>query len=326
MAGLLFISSSNMNKRNRTLIVSTLIVFLSLLGVDYIVGKVGDYVMTIIPKDATESGLSKDNFRLNHVMADVVIVGSSRGCHHYVSEVLRDSITHFTGVEYSIFNCAIGGKFINSNSCAAESIMDRYTPKLLIFEVSEEELSGANSIKDMEFSAVNYNNNRFVKQYLDALGLEERVKMLSSMYRFNRKALFIVASFNKKSKGSLGYQPLNKKMTIHQKHNALREDSHRDIDKYSLNNFTRVLQTAQDKEIPLIIVSSPKFAPADNNEFLAKTCRQFGVPYIELYNLELFNHHPEYFQDVRHLNDDGAHVYTELFFETLKPYLTPLME
>ena len=33
-------------------------------------------------------------------------------------------------------------------------------------------------------------------------------------------------------------------------------------------------------------------------------------------------HHPEFFKDASHLNDDGAHVYTAMFFEELKPYLT----
>lgn len=89
--------------------------------VDIVVGKAGDYVMTILPADSGPSGqISKDNYRLNHVMTDVVIIGSSRGSHHYVSEMLRDSINQYTGVEYSIYNCAIDGKFINSNSCAAE--------------------------------------------------------------------------------------------------------------------------------------------------------------------------------------------------------------
>ena len=40
----------------------------------------------------------------------------------------------------------------------------------------------------------------------------------------------------------------------------------------------------------------------------------------------MLNTRPEYFQDAAHLNDDGAHIYTGLFFDQLKPYLTPLMQ
>lgn len=41
-----------------------------------------------------------------------------------------------------------------------------------------------------------------------------------------------------------------------------------------------------------------------------------------MYDINTFNDHPEFFKDVSHLNDDGAHIYTALFFEKLKPYLT----
>ena len=62
----------------------------------------------------------------------------------------------------------------------------------------------------------------------------------------------------------------------------------------------------------------------DKNEILIDVCSQYDVPYIDLYDLELFNRHPEYFRDPGHLNDKGAHIYTELFFKHLKPYLEEL--
>ena len=34
-----------------------------------------------------------------------------------------------------------------------------------------------------------------------------------------------------------------------------------------------------------------------------------------------FNDRPELFYDARHLNDDGAHIFTAMLFEQLKPYL-----
>lgn len=156
------------------------------------------------------SQIAKDNYRLNRVTTDIIIVGSSRGSHHYVTTMLRDSINSYTGYQYSLYNGAIDGKFINSNSCSAESIMDRYKPRLLIFEVSESELSGSRSVSDMEFAAVNYNNNQFVKKYLDDLGWKERIKIASNMFRYNQKVLRVVSSFIQKGGGETGYEPLYK--------------------------------------------------------------------------------------------------------------------
>lgn len=312
-----------MKANNRQLLFSAIIVIACLVLVDIIVGKVGDYAMEKIPNFSGQ--IAKDNYRLNRVTTDIIIVGSSRGSHHYVATMLKDSINCYTGGQYSLYNGAIDGKFINSNSCSAESIMDRYKPRLLIFEVSESELGGSRAVRDMEFAAVNYNNNQFVKKYLDDLGWKERIKIASNMFRYNQKVLRVVSSFIQKG-GETGYEPLYKRMIVLPKKDTENIKTERDIDEYSLRNFTRVLQTAREKGVLMVAVSSPRFSPTDNNEFLSSLCAEYGVPYIELYNLELFNTHPEYFQDASHLNDDGAHVYTGVFFDALKPYLTPLME
>lgn len=304
--------------KNRYLIVSAIIVAVSLLVIDITIGIAGDYTMTIIPDFSGQ--LSKDNYRLNRVKTDVIIVGSSRGCHHYVSTMLKDSINQYTGKQYSLYNGAIRGKFINSNSCSVESIMDRYHPKLIVFDVSEFELDGANSRHDMEFSAPHYKSNRYVRRYLDDLGWKEKVKLRSNMYRYNTKLLRIVSSFISKGEET-GYDPLYGTMKVLPVKNTSSLPQ-KEFDEYTIKNFTRVLETAQNKGILLVIASSPYYHPHDNNEHLAGICKRFNTPYIDMYNMDTFNNHPEYFQDEGHLNDKGAHLFTGLFFANLKPYIT----
>ena len=310
-----------MKVSNKNLIISTITIIVSLIIIDILIGKSGDFTMKRIPDFSGQ--IAKDNYRLNRVTTDIIIVGSSRGCHHYVSTILKDSINNYTGGEYSLYNSSIDGKFINSNSCSAESIMDRYTPILMLFEVSESELGGENSVRDMEFAAVNYNHNRFVKQYLHNLGWKERIKISSNMFRYNQKILRIISSFIQKG-NETGYEPLFNKMTFKPTKNNKIEQEDRFIDDYSLQNFTRVLKTAKEKGILLVVVSSPKFTPNDNNESLSSLCKKYDTPYLELYNLESFNTRPELFNDATHLNDDGAKIFTNLVFEHLKPYLETL--
>lgn len=295
---------------------SVAVIVVSLLSIDFLIGKIGDYAMEIMPDYSGQ--VAKNNFRLNRVSTDVVIIGSSRGAHHYVTTMLCDSINNYTGKNYSAYNAAIDGNFINSNSCAAESILDRYAPKLLIFEVSEWELAGGQAEKDMEFAAVNYNNNRIVKRYIDDLGWKEKVKVSSNMFRYNQMLLRIASSFFKKGDES-GYEPLYQKMTIIPEKQSS-NNSHT-IDDYSLTNFERVLKTAKDKGVLMVVVSSPCFDPTDNNLFLKELCEKYDTPYIDCYNIDSFNQHPEYFKDNIHLNDEGAHIYTSLFFEQIKPLI-----
>lgn len=306
-----------MKKKNIQFVISLVIVVSAIIAVDASVGIIGDCAMRNMPSFSGQ--LAKNNYRLNRVESDILIIGSSRGAHHYVTTQLCDSVNNVTGKNYTAYNSSIDGNFINSNCCAAEAVMERYSPKLLILEVSEWELSGGQAVRDMEFTAGNYKNNKVVKKYLDNLGWKERVKMKSSMYRFNQKALRIASSYIQKG-DETGYEPLFQTMTtipeiVSEPHNR---------DEYSLANFKRVLSTAKDKHINLIVVSSPSFRPVDNNEFLSELCESYSIPYINCYNLDLFNNKPELFKDFDHLNDDGAHIYTAMFFDKIKSYLNDL--
>lgn len=307
-----------MKRKNLLFLISVLVVTGSLIVVDLIVGKAGEYALKKMP-DFTRTQISKDNFRLNRVNTDIVLVGSSRCTHHYVSTMLRDSINACLGENYSIFNCGVDGRTVNSNSCAAESIMNRYSPKLLIFDVSDSEFSDVRT-EEMESSAVNYSDNSFVREYLNDMGNKERVKVASNMFRFNRRLAHIVQSFVNKPENT-GYEPIHGGMTADPEYKTREIKPVQQINEYSREVFTKVLQTAKDKGIFLVVVASPRFRPTDNNIFLTNLCQQYEIPFIELYDLEEFNSHPEYFKDRSHLNDEGAQLFTSFFFQELKRYL-----
>ena len=222
------------------------------------------------------------------------------------------------GGTYSLYNGGIDGRYVNYNCCTAESIMERYSPRMIIFEVSESELTGTDVLSEMDLIFPLYTTNRYVKQYVDALGWKQKIKCASNLYRYNDIMLRIASSFFA-SADSTGYEPLYKEMTVIPEFHA--EASTHDLNDYSTNNLSRVMEKAQEKGIQMIVVSSPRFRPSNDNRRLADLCAKYEVPYIDLYNLELFNSHPEYFQDQGHINDKGAHIYTSIFFEHLKPYL-----
>ena len=98
------------------------------------------------------------------------------------------------------------------------------------------------------------------------------------------------------------------------------------VDAYSENNLRRVLHLCKDKGVNLVLASSPRFRPENDNELIHSLSQEYGVPYIDIYNSVFFNNHPELFKDTSHLNNDGATIYTQLFFEELKPYLETLRQ
>ncbi len=313
-----------MKKKNILFIITVLGMIGLLIIVDSVVGMLGELALSKMP-DYAYTQISKDNYRLNRVTKDIVLVGSSRCSRHYVSTMLRDSISAFLGRDYSLFNCGVDGRPVNNNCCVAEAIMDRYKPKLLVFDVSELDLATGVQKGAMEDFGVFYKDNSFVKKYLDDMGWKERVKMSINMFRFNRRFAHIVQSYLNDTNDD-GYEPIYQKMSAPSEMDYKLKVTSHSINEKSLENFSRVLQTAKDKSVFLIVVSSPRFRPNDENYFLADLCHGYGIPYIELHNLDVFNSHPEYFKDRAHLNDTGAHLFTDLFFQELKPLLYSLSQ
>lgn len=297
-----------------------LIMLLLLIFADVLIGIVADRIMHKLPNYSGQ--LAKDNFRLHRLDTDIVIVGSSRGSHHYVTKQLNDSIDRYFGNHYSLYNAAIDGKFANSNSCAAEAIIARYFPKLVIYDISENQFIN-NEVADIEFSSPFYWSDTIVRRYLDNLGLREKFLMKSSLYRYNGKVFRIVASFVQQVPANDGYEPLYGSkidtLTTDNKQKIITEI--RPLNTYSINNFENVLKKYSSANVPLIIVCSPSFRPNNNNLRLKALCDNYNIPFIDMYNEAYFNNNPSLFSDHTHLNDDGAQIFTTLFFEQLKPYL-----
>lgn len=310
-----------MNKDIRRFGISLVITVLLLIATDFIIGFVADKVVDQMPNYSGQ--IAKDNYRLHRLQTDIVILGSSRGSHHYVTSLLGDSINYYLGKENSIYNAAIDGKYANSNSCAAEMIISRYRPQLVIIDLPEIQLASTD-VSDIKFSSPFYRKDSIVRKYIDNIGLEEKMLMKSSLYRYNGKILRIASSFLRQKDADDGYVPLYGTTIDTTKHN--KSTMHKSIESQSLNsysetNFRRVLRKYTSENIPLIIACSPRFQPDDNNNQLRKICDEYSVPFIDLYDVPYFNEHPGLFKDAGHLNDNGAHVYTKIFFEKLKPYL-----
>ena len=299
----------------------TMLIFTAMIAViDITVGIVADRLMDKLPDYSGD--FAKDNYRLHRLETDVVILGSSRGCYHYVSRQLSDSIDAYLGKHLSLYNAAISAKFANSNSGAAEAISARYHPQLVIWDISEKQLCNG-QVEDIEFSSPFYWKDTIVRRYLDNIGLKERILMKSSLYRYNGKLFRIVSTIFSPEAPNDGYESKRGSKIDLAKYNKEAEVSMPllELNIYTLNNFENVLKKYSSAGVPLVIVCSPKFRPTDNNKRLAAICEKHGIPFIDFYDTPYFNDHPELIYDANHLNDDGAHVYTALFFEQLKTYL-----
>ena len=120
------------------------------------------------------------NFICNSVNDDILVFGSSRALHHYNPVILSDSLN------LSCYNCGQGGNGAILNEARYQLILQRYKPKVLIYDVFPEFdlLGGEDNHKYLRYLKAYYERKGIPEVFESIDGLE-KYKMLSQMYRYN---------------------------------------------------------------------------------------------------------------------------------------------
>lgn len=297
--------------------VAVLIVLASVAVVDVAVGKVMDWM---IPQISNQGDTGKTYYSLNDVNTPVVIVGSSRAAHHYVTEMIEDSL------RMSAYNVARDGCFFSYNCCVINSILDRYTPELIIWENGTEYLY--DDMDDpLESLYPYYDSNTWVNKTIkEELPFTEYARLNSSIYQYNSIVHRIVSRYRGRNsfmdETIKGYLPLKPK-TLRKELQLMPERiSSVRLSDTKVERFRQTLARAKGKGVKMIVVDSPKFKKRDKNNLSAvkmqELCQRYGAMYFDNSQLTYFLDHPELFNDATHMNDDGAKIYTELFLKQIQ--------
>lgn len=310
---------------------SSLIVIVGFLLVDNIFGFIADKLTMKLPDNGGYT-VAKEKRLLYNLNDDVIIIGSSRASHHFVSSILQDSINTYLNKKVSVYNGGLDGRYLDCSSLLIENLITNHQNKLLIWEIDNYSLYD-NGFATIQYFAPFYHKNKIVKQYIDNLGLVTRIKMKSSLYRYNFNASFFKVLFGLVTKDNCvaGYSPLYNVMKFdpNAEEKTNKETTnvrYREVNDYLYSNFVRVMNLCKKKKVNLIVISSPNYGKNKNTygekqDILSKLCKERNIPYINMIDEEYFENHHELFQDGGHLNDNGAKAFTKMFFEKLKPYL-----
>lgn len=285
---------------------------------------IGNKMTALLPDHGGQ--INKQKYTIKRLETDILIVGSSRASHHYVPDLLGQEINNYLGSDYSIYNAGMDGHFIDCSCLIIESVLSRYTPKIIILDVSDDEISNSELKNRLLSFTPYYKRNLIVKRYLDKLGLKEKIKLKSNLYRYNEKLIHIANGFISGKEKDIynGYEPLFKVMTnatSTKKEPNEHEELQLKADEFSKDNFSNILRKCNEEDINLIVVTSPRYGSKKPNKIITSLCNEYKIPYVNMEKYEYFNNHPEFFQDIGHLNDSGAKEFTSMFFERLKQYL-----
>ena len=242
---------------------------------------------------------------------DVLVFGSSRAKHHYVPDIIEDSLG------MTCYNTGEDGNGIILSYGFLKMITERYTPKVILYDVSSFDVSVDDNVKYLDLMKPYY-----FEPGIDSIFWEvepkTRYMMLSSFYRYNTTWLRVVGSFiHPMINYPKGYAALNKTMDYEPE---LLDPKQIVIDSVKINFFEKFIRLAKNRGISLMCFVSPIYkGTEENNYYTIKTlCSKYDIPFLFYGSDTDMVQDKSFFQDKLHLNDKGARFYTRKLTQVLR--------
>lgn len=274
---------------------------------DFGVGRFFDWAMTKMPSEGER--VAKSDYVINKVEADFIVIGSSRAEAHYDSKVIQDAFP-----EYSVFNCGVDGQLFNYINTAFNSIMDRYSPKVVVWDFQLKDLVD-DTPENMSLLYPYYYQNENVRKVLDDQDATLKYIIWNSCYRYNGTAGRILRAMRMSERNKMGF-------LSHQSSDKSRKFKPEKVgwsDKIQLNQsrveaLESTLKRANEKGIKVVLCISPylsKFTGVHPTiQELHRLSEKYSIQFVDMSQLEGFVGDTGYWYDGGHLDAEGAEVFT----------------
>ncbi len=247
---------------------------------------------------------------------DLLIMGSSRAYHHYVTAMLEQSF----GMEG--YNLGRDGAGVLYHYAVYKTICERKKPKMLLLDLNPDELLARDVTYELLYQLLpHYGKNDYIKDVVNLRSRFEWLKARSRLYRYNSQ-LFYIAVDNVKHPGihdSKGYLALEG--SVKNKPEIVTWNTPK-MDTLLFRYFEKILEEAHSNGTRVVVCISPIYKRYSDSApgivQVKRICQQQNVTMLDYSQDTTFLNHPEYFRDVLHLNDAGAHLYTRLLIDALQ--------
>lgn len=283
---------------------------------DFGVGKIFESKMQKLPRDGER--VAKSNYVLNKAEADIMIVGSSRAECHYDPEILKQFHDGYTA-----FNCGVDGQGFYYSDVVVNSILDRCSPKLIIWDFNLSFLIGEG--EEISLLYPYYGKNDHITSLIIDIDPSLKYRLWINSYKWSSTTARIIrASRMEDNPRSLGFNPGKTKKTGigFSKKDVVFNDGN--VDSAKVAAFERTLSRCKEQGVNVVVVISPSFNFSKGKnatmDYLCKASSKNNFVYINDNNLEEFHNKEDYFYDTKHLNRQGAVRFSEVFLSQIKQY------
>lgn len=239
---------------------------------------------------------------------DILIMGSSRACHHYDSRIISQKtgqITFNTGYEGNGIILMYGLLMLNLQHNTPKTILYDITPEF-DFYVHEDDAN----LRYLAFLKP-YRKQPKIRDLIRDVSPVEGVKLVSSFYRYNSYCLTVANDFFRGKEDSFGgYLPMHGKLSsLPQEQSA---GDKRIVDPLKKKYLQALIDVAKKHGIRLFFVASPKAGNGDASVFspIKALCASQGIPFLDHLEDTGFITNPDLFNDPAHLNAEGASLFS----------------
>lgn len=260
-----------------------------------------------------KGGFTQNHYHIAEELTDsVLIFGSSRAVHHFNPVIIEDSLGT------TVYNCGVDGNGIIFSYGRLLTILQRYTPKMIIYDVIPSfDMEKDDYTKYLEWQKRWYDKPGVAEIFHDLYPLE-KYKMLSNLYRYNTSFIQMLTDNLKPQKqfSFKGYLPIEE----HMSYNVEEYDGQAvQWSPEKLKYFKLFADLCKQNDIELVFSFSPWYKAKNSriyDEFL-EFSHENGIPVIDMFADPYISTNPEYFADASHLNSEGADVFTSKFCKEL---------
>ena len=296
-----------------------LFVLVILWGGDALVGMGLDWFRDHSP----DGRYYKIKYSLLSCKEEVIVIGSSRGEMDYVPQIIEDSLG------MSCWNAGRGGEGPPYFRAIEEGILARYTPKVVIINVDENDLELPPDYAQAGILRPYYQCCPPIRPVLDKASTFESVLLRSRLYQYNSSFYYLFRPYllhgldgNTDEKG---WKPLSNKLPAGLDLHLQPEPVRMPLNPESVELFETLVCKFRERGCQVFIVTPPNLgrtvSASSGIEYLKDCSSRYDIPVIMYSNDTSFIMRPDYYADTEHLNREGAQIFTSNLAHRIKPLL-----